>query len=204
MRRLVAVVVLGLAVGVGLALGLRAFRHGPDLPDPAAVATQVREIARLETLEVTLYKKVTFTPGPTAADSVWGDLAGWMRHTFATPRGKAIVFAIARLGFDLSKLDASSVRVQDGEVWVVLPPLRTTVELKPEETEIVGSNLDSAETARLFDLAKVAFEREVAADALLRARARASAERQVRALLLTVGFKAVHVVDALPAGPATT
>ncbi len=191
-------------MGLGLALGLRAFRRGPDLPDPAAVATQVREIARLETLEVNLYKKVTFTPDPTAADSAWGDLAGWMRHTFATPRGKAIVFAIARLGFDLTKLDASSVKVQDREVWVVLPPLRTTVELKPEETEIVGSNLDSGETARLFDLAKVAFEREVAADALLRARARASAERQIRALLVTLGFRAVHVVDALPGGPAST
>src|SRR5512138_260664 len=133
MRRLLALLVLGLAVGLGLALGLRAFRRGPDLPDPAAVATQIREIARLETLEVTLYKKVSFTPEPSAADSVWGDVSGWMRHTFATPRGKAIVFAIARLGLDLSRLDASSVKVQDREVFVVLPPLRAVVELKPDE-----------------------------------------------------------------------
>ena len=204
MRRLLALLVLGLAVGLGLGLGLRALRRGPALPDPPAVATQIREIARLETLEVTLYKKVSFAPDPAAADSVWGDLAGWMRHTFATPRGKAIVFAIARLGLDLHKLDASSVKVADQEVWVVLPPLRTVVELQPDETEVIGSNLDSAETARLFELAKAAFEREVAADALLRAKARASAERQVRALLLTLGFKAVHFVDALPGGPATT
>jgi hypothetical protein len=127
-----------------------------------------------------------------------------MRHTFATPRGKAIVFAIARLGFDLQKLDASSVKVDGREVWVVMPPLRTVVELRPEDTEVIGSNLDSAETARLFELAKVAFEREVAADALLRERARASAERQVRALVATLGFEAVHFVDALPRGPATT
>lgn len=204
MRRLLALLVLGLAVGLGLGLALRAFRRAPALPDPPAVVTQIREIARLETLEVTLYKKVSFAPEPSAADSVWGDLAGWMRHTFAAPRGKAIVFAIARLGLDLSRLDASSVKVQDREVFVVLPPLRTTVELKPEDTEVVGSNLDSAETARLFELAKVAFEREVAADALLRAKARASAERQVRALLLTLGFRAVHFVDVLPGGPATT
>jgi hypothetical protein len=203
MRRLLALLVLGLAVGLGLGLALRALRP-PRLPDPAAVATQVREVARLETLEVSLYKKVTFEPEPAPAGSAWGDVAGWMRHTFATPRGKAIVFAVARLGFDLTKLDASSVKVQDGEVWVVLPPLRTVVELKPDETEIIGSNLDSAETARLFELAKVAFEREVAADALLRARAQASAERQVRALLVTLGFRAVHFVDALPSGPATT
>lgn len=204
MRRLLALLVLGLALGLGLGVALRAFRRGPELPDPPAVATQIREIARLETLEVQLYKKVTFAPEPQPSDSAWGEVAGWMRHTFAAPRGKAIVFAIARLGLDLSRLDASSVKVADGEVWVVLPPLRTTVELRPEETEVMGSNLDSAETARLFDLAKVAFEREVEADAALRKKARDSAERQVRALLVTLGFRAVHFVDALPAGPAST
>ena len=69
---------------------------------------------------------------------------------------------------------------------------------------MIGSNLDSAETARLFELAKVAFEREVESDAVLRAKARKSAEREVRALLVTLGFRAVHFVDALPSGPATT
>jgi hypothetical protein len=203
MRRLLSLLLLGLSIGVGLGLALRAFRRAPEVPDPPAVLTQIREVARLETLEVTLYKKVSFAPEPSPADSLWGDVAGWMRHTFSAPRGKAIVFAVARLGLDLSKLDASSVKVEDREVYVVLPPLRAVVELRPEDTEIVGSNLDSAETARLFDLAKVAFQREVEADAALRAKARAAAERQVRALLVTLGFKAVHFVDALP-GPATT
>src|SRR5512141_2068632 len=129
MRRLLALLVLGVAVGLGLGLALRAFRRAPELPDPPAVATQIREIARLETLEVTLYKKVTFAPGPSAADSVWGDLAGRMRHTFAAPRGEAIVFAIARLGLGLARLGASPVQVRVREAYVVLPPLRTTVEL---------------------------------------------------------------------------
>ncbi len=204
MRRLLSLLVLGLALGLGLGVALRAFRRAPEPPDPPAVVTQIREIARLETLEVSLYKKVTFAPEPSPADSAWGEMAGWMRHTFATPRGKAIVFAIARLGLDFSKLDASSVKVQDREVWVVLPPLRVSIELEPDETEVIGSNLDSAETARLFELAKVAFEREVASDALLRAKARKSAERQVHALLVTLGFRAVHFVDALPGGPAST
>ena len=203
MRRLLALLALGLAVGVGLGLALRAFRRAPELPDPPAVATQIREIARLETLEVALYKKITFTPEPEEAGSLWGDVGGWIRHTLHAPRGKAIVFATARLGLDLSKLDGSSVRVQEREVFVVLPPLRAVVELRPDETEIIGSNLDSAETARLFELAKVAFEREVEADRGLRERARASAERQVRALLVTLGFAAVHFVDALPGRPAS-
>jgi hypothetical protein len=204
MRRLASLLVLGLAIGAGLGLALRAGRRAPALPDPPSIVTRVREVARLETLEVALYKKVSFAPEPTEAETFWGDVSGWLRHTFRAPRGKAIVFARARLGLDLSRLDASSVRVADREVWVVLPPIQTTVELRPEETEIIGSNLDSAETARLFDLAKVAFEREVDADRALRERARASAERQVRALLVTLGFTAVHFVEALPAGPAST
>jgi hypothetical protein len=203
MRRLLSLLLLGLAIGAGLALALRAVRRAPALPDPPAVATQIRDVARLETLEVTLYKKVAFAPDPVAADSLWGDVAGWLRHTFRTPRGKAIVFATARLGLDLSKLDASAVRVQEREVYVVLPPLRAVVELRPGDTEIIGSNLDSAETAGLLDLAKTAFEREVEADRALRERARASAERQVRALLVTLGFAAVHFVEALPGAPAT-
>jgi hypothetical protein len=204
MRRLLALVLLGLAVGVGLGLALRAGRRAtPALPDPPAVATRIREVARLETLEVTLYKKVSFSPDPVPADSLWGDVAGWLRHTFRTPRGKAIVFAVARLGLDLSRLDRSAVRVDGREVWVVLPPLRVTVELRPDETEVIGSNLDSAETARLFELAKAAFERQVEADQALRTKARDSAERQVRALLVTLGFSSVHVVDALPGAPAS-
>ncbi len=203
MRRLAILVLVALALGAGLGFALRIGRRDPALPDPPAVAMRIREVARLETLEVALYKKVTFAPEPSEAESLWGDVAGWLRHTFRAPRGKAIVFADAHLGLDLSGLDARSVRVSGREVWVVLPAVRATVELRPAETEVIGSNLDSAETARLLDLAKVAFEREVAADRGLRERARASAERQIHALLATLGFVDVHFVDALPSTPAT-
>ncbi len=203
MRRLAVILLAALAVGVGAGLALRLGRRGPELPDPPAVAVRLREVARLETLEVVLYKKVTFAPDPTEAGSFWGDVSGWLRHTFREPRGKAIVFATAHLGLDLSRLDASAVRVEGRDILVALPPVRATVELRPEETEIIGSNLDSAETARLFDLAKAAFEREVEADSALRARARSSAERQLRALLVTLGFSTIRFVDVLPSGTAT-
>jgi hypothetical protein len=202
-RRAFLLVLLALAGGLGLGLGLRLAHRPPALPDPPAVAVRIREVARLETLDVALYKKVTFAPEPSEGETLWRDVSGWLRHTFSAPRGKAIVFADAHLGLDLSRLDASSVAVSGREVWVVLPPLRTTVELRPGETEVIGSNLDSAETARLLELAKAAFEREVEADRGLRERARASAERQIRALLATLGFGAVHFVDALPRVPAT-
>jgi hypothetical protein len=156
----------------------------------------IREVARLETLEVRLWKKVSFAPEPAEAGSLWGDVAGWLRHTFRRPEGKAIVFADARLGLDLSRLQASSVRVDGARVEVVLPPLDVKVALRPGETEIVGSNLDSAETARLLELAQQAFEREVRADRALQERARASAERAIRALLVNLGFTRVEFVEA--------
>ena len=85
-------------------------------------------------------------------------------------------------------------------VFLVLPALKVTVELKPGETEIIGSNLDSKETAELLALAKMAFEREVAASAELRRRAGAGAERAIRSLLLGLGFAEVRFVDVLPGG----
>jgi hypothetical protein len=203
MRRALLVAVVALLGGLGLGLGLRLARRGPELPDPPAVAVRIREVARLETLDVALYKKVTFAPDPAEAETLWQDVAGWLRHTLRTPRGKAIVFADAHLGLDLARLDASSVRVAGREVWVMLPPVRATVELRPGETEVIGSTLDSAETARLLELARAAFVREVEADRGLRERARASAERQVGALLATLGFSAVHFVESLPVVPAS-
>jgi hypothetical protein len=146
---------------------------------------------------------VTFSPDPVEGETLWSDVSGWLRHTFRTPRGKAIVFADAHLGLDLGRLDASSIRVAGSEIWLVLPPVRVSVELRPGETEVIGSNLDSAETARLLELAREAFLREVSADRALRERARTSAERQIRGLLATLGFTGVHFVDALPASPAS-
>jgi hypothetical protein len=200
-RRLLLAAVFALALGAGLGVALRLGAPRPaPLPDPPSVVTAVREMARLETLEVRLWKKVSFAPEPEPAGSFWGDLRGWIRHTVNPPRGRAIVFADARVGLDLGRLDGSSLRVVGREVWVVLPPLRTTVELRPGDTEIIGSNLDSAETAKLLQLAKDAFEREVGADRALAERARGSAERAIRGLVLGLGFSAVRFVDVLPAG----
>ena len=202
-RRLLALLVLGLAAGGGAVLAWRLLGPPPaPLPDPPAVVERVREVARLETLEVQLYKKVSFEPEPRPAGSFWGEVAAWARYTLRPPRGKAIVFAVGHLGLDLDRLGPASLRVAGREAWVVLPPVAVTVELQPGETEVIGSNLDSAETARLFQLAKHAFERELAADERLRSRARDSARRAIEGLLLGLGFTAVHVVDRLPEVPA--
>lgn len=205
-KRLVLLAVFGLFLGAG-AVG--AFKYLPErrrpLPDPPAVATQIREVARLETLDVSVYKKVRFAPDPEASgsDSLWGDVFAWAKYTLRGAEGRAVVFATAHLGLDLDRFGADSVLVVGRNALVVLPPIKVQVELLPGETEVIGSNLDSQETARLFDKAKGAFEREVRADPALNRRARESAQRAIRALLVTLGFEQVQFVEALPKASAT-
>lgn len=195
MRALLKLLLLGLAIGAGAVLAARLLGPGrPPPPDAPAVVEKVREVARLEALQVSLYKKVSFAPEPAEAGSLWGDLAGWLRHAVARPQGKAIVFAEARLGLDLGRLRPGDVTVRGREAAIALPPIEVVVELKPGETEIIGSNLDSAETARLLELARRAFEQEVRADRRLQERARRAAEQALAALLLRAGLEKVEFV----------
>jgi hypothetical protein len=195
-----------LAVALSLAALLGWFvasRRAPaPLPDTPAVVQRIRDVARLETLDVALYKKIDFAPDPQPSDSVWGAVAQWARHTLRPPRGKAIVFADAHLSIDLRKLDERTLRAQGHRVQAVLPRTETRIELRPGETEVIGSNLDSAETALLLEQAKGAFQRAVDADAGLQERARESARRALRVLLLQLGFSEVEFVSELPRGQA--
>jgi hypothetical protein len=170
----------------------------PRLPDVPALVVKVREVARLQTLDVSLYKKIDFSPDPKPSGSTWGDVVQWASYSVRPPRGRAIVFAEAHLGLDLAKLDAGSLRATGRRVEVVLPRVDVQVELKPSETEVIGSNLSSTQTAELFERARVAFERDVAADERLKARARASAEQSLRSLFVGLGFREVEFVKELP------
>lgn len=201
MRRLVLVLV-GIALGLAGGMALAAWYFAPKpraLPDGPAVITQMREVARLETLELEVYKKLSFAPDPPQpSDSTWQNVVSWARYNLRDPHGRAILFAKVHLGLDLQKIDADHVRVERDRVLLVLPPVTSEVELEPGQTEIIDSNLDSAETARLLEEAKSAFARDVQADARLRERARASGERALRGLLLSLGFREVQVVESLP------
>lgn len=194
-------VLLGIVAGA-LGAGLLLRSSSPALPDTASVVEQMREVARLETLEVALYKKVSFSPEPKATDALWKDVVNWAAYTLQNPHGRAIVFADAHLGFDFQRLGPSNLHVAGTKVHVVLPPMDVRVALRPGETEVIDSNLDSAQTAQLLEKARLAFEKDVRADARLQQRARDSAERALRALLLTLGYREVVFVDRLPTGTA--
>jgi hypothetical protein len=170
----------------------------PPPPPTPLVIERMREVARLETLDIQVYKKVAYAPDPMPTGAIWSDVLAWARQALIPSRGKAIVFGTVHLGLDLSKLDAQHLRVTGQRVEVVLPPLQVRAELKPGETEVIASNLDSLQTAQLLQLAREAFERETLATPDLRQRAVGSAQRALTGLLLSLGFREVVFVDSLP------
>ncbi|HZX97737.1 MAG TPA: DUF4230 domain-containing protein [Myxococcales bacterium] len=202
MRNVLAAAALLLAFALGAGVVWHFTHREAKLPDAPALILKVREVARLETLDVSLYKKIDFSPDPREQSTVWGALAQWASYSVRPPQGRAIVFAVAHLGVDLRKLDEGSLRVSGRTVEVVLPRVQTQVELQPAETEIIGSNLDSKQTAQLFEHARNAFEAEAAGDKGLQERARESARQSLRSLFVGLGFTEVLFVDKLSAEPA--
>jgi hypothetical protein len=198
-RSLLSLALGGVAVLAGLTLVLWTGQRGPSrLPDGPTVIERMREVARLETLDVNVYKKVHYEPEPLPSGSVWRDVYAWAKAILAPSHGRAIVFGTVHVGLDLSRLDVHSLAIHRGRVEVVLPPLQTHAEVRPGETEVIDSNLGSADTSQLLELARVAFEQDARADGPLQARARDAAERALRGLLLTLGFSEVRFVEALP------
>src|SRR5256886_17384856 len=158
MRNLLAVAALLLAFVFGAAVVWHFTHREPRLPDAPALVLKIREVARLETLDVSLYKKIDFSPDPREQATAWSSLVQWASYTVRPPRGRAIVFAVAHLGLDLRKLDTASLRVEARRVEVVLPRVQTQVELRPAEVEVIGSEPESGQTAPPFERARHAFE----------------------------------------------
>ena len=200
--RAVPLVIAGLVFGAGITWMLGHRVVSPAAPPTPLVIERMREVARLETLDLAVYKKISYAPEPMPTGALWSDVLAWARSSLFPTRGRAIVFGTVHLGVDVSKLDAGRLRIQGSRVEIALPPLQAQVELRPGETEVIASNLSSAETAQLMELAKTAFEREVMADPALQARARGSAQRALRGLLLSMGFREVVFVDSVGAAGA--
>lgn len=196
MRRLgwflMAVLLLG-ALGVGVGVGLRGMRRDPE-PDPAAMIERLREIARLETLEVHVSKTVSYVPDPPPPKSLAEDVLTWATWTISPREGRAIVSATGRIGLDVARLEVSSIGA--GVVLVRLPRLVTTIELDPGATEIIRSNLDSMQTALLFEKGVRAVAFEIDRDARLHERARESAKTALERVLRAAGAREVRFVDA--------
>jgi hypothetical protein len=201
MKRTLTVLVSGMALGATAAVAapkLLPAQVKQEYPDVSAVIEKVREVARLETLEVNIYKKVSFEPDPEPGRTRLNDLVNWATQVVAPPKGRAVVFATAHLGVDLKRITPECMRVHNGVVSLVLPPVVTRVELRPGETEVIASNLNNVQLTRLLEHAQLAMQRDVAWDAQLSQRARQSTERALRAFLTGMGFRDVRFVEEQP------
>jgi hypothetical protein len=199
MRKLLVVFCLGVIAGIGAIVASRFVNLRPPSVAEPALVLRMREVARLETLDLTLYRKIDFAPDPKSAPGLWSELATWVRYSVHPPQGKVIVFAEAHVGIDLARLGAQGLRVQGGTIYMVSPPLRVTIELRPAETEVIASSLDSAETAELLEKARAAFQHDVEQDVLVMQKARGAAERALTALVRELGYSELRLVEALPA-----
>ena len=101
MRNLLAVLALMLAFALGGLVVWHFTQRHPAVPDAPALILKIREVARLESLDVSLYKKIDFRPDPREEKTMWGAVAQWAAYSVRPPRGRAIVFAVAHLGVDL-------------------------------------------------------------------------------------------------------
>ncbi len=161
--------------------------------EPPAVIERIRDVQRLEVLEVTVHKKVTFAPDPKPEPTLLAGVWAYARETVAPRRGKALVFANARFFVDLRRLKPEQVQVRGDAVTIELPEPEVEANVLPGETEIIASNLDSEGTAALLETAELELKASVQHDAKLRTRARDAAARTLTGLLKGLGFRKVTI-----------
>lgn len=187
-----------LTVG-GVAAGALLFHQSVRVfsrPEPGALVEQVKEIARLQTLEVRLTTAVEHVPDPKLASTFTGQLLSWVTYNLRPKKGRALVSGVARLSFDFSQLDASAFRFDKKRVTLMLPPMRTTVDVDLERTQIIASNLNSARTSELFEKGRRSLQMQVEQNQTLQNQARQSARNALQALLTGAGFDEVVFVDS--------
>lgn len=80
------------------------------LPDPATYINEVRALARLETIQYSIEKVITAEIGQGTFDFLFGDRVLFVAH--------GVVIA----GIDMEKIGPDHLRIENGVLYVTLPP----------------------------------------------------------------------------------
>ena len=157
------------------------------LPDPVTIIREVRSLSRLETATYTVEKIITAESQQGPFAFLFGDRLILVAH------GQVIA------GVDLAKLQESDISVdEEGRVDVVLPKAEVFVTALDSEqsyvfhrdTGVIGMKVDLETEARQAaeeEILKAALE-----DGILEM-AQGNAKSYIRHLILTLGFKEVHI-----------
>jgi hypothetical protein len=123
------------------------------IPDPVTYITEVRALARLETIQYSVEKVITAEIGQGAFGFLFGDKLLFVAH------GKVIA------GIDMAKLNPEDMRFENGVLYVKLPP-----------SEVFIATLDN-EKSYVYDRETGALTR---GDQNLETTARQAAEEEIR------------------------
>ncbi len=131
------------------------------IPDPVTIITEVRAVARLETIQYTVEKVITAQTNQGALESLFGDRLLFVGH--------GVVIA----GIDMQKINPEDLWLQDGVLYVRLP-----------EAEILVATLDN-DKSYVYDRQTGIFRDP---DPNLETAARQVAEQEIRKAALEDGI----------------
>lgn len=162
------------------------------LPNPITIIYEIRSLARLETIQYTLEKVITVEEGQGNLGFLFGDRLLFVGH------GTVIA------GVDLARLRPQDLWVEDGFLFVRLPPAEIfVVDLDNEKSYVYDRNTGMLTRGdiNIEKTARISAEKEIAQAAIedgILNQARENAESYLSRLLRGLGYSDVIFVDATP------
>jgi hypothetical protein len=171
-----------LSSGVGTQVAQLLHPTPTVLPNPQTIIYQVRTLARLETIQYTVEKVITAETGQGVFGLLFGDRLLFVAHGYVIA------------GIDMKKLLPDDLRVEDGILYVELPPAEIFMSTLDNEKSYVYDRETGILTqgdVNLETLARQAAEDEIREAALedgILEQAQANAEAYLYRLLRSLGF----------------
>jgi hypothetical protein len=162
------------------------------LPNPVTILSEVRSLARLETIQYTVEKVITAEVGQGSFGFLFGDRLLFVAH------GEVIA------GVDLEKLEPQHLEVRDGVLYVQLPEAEVFVASLDNERSYVYDRTRGALTrgdTNLETAARRVAEQEIASTALeggVLDIAQDNAESFLYRLFTNVGYNEVIFLEPFP------
>ncbi|MBV6395294.1 MAG: hypothetical protein HFACDABA_00869 [Anaerolineales bacterium] len=122
------------------------------IPDPVTYITEIRSLARLETIQYTVEKVITAEQGQGTFSFLFGDKLLFVAHGFVIA------------GIDMSKIEPQHMRYEGGVLYVTLPPAEVFVATLNNEKSYVydrETGILSQGVVDLETLARQAAEQEI-------------------------------------------
>ncbi len=159
------------------------------LPDPQTVIYQIRTLARLETIQYSVEKVITAETGQGVLSTLFGDRLLFVAHGYVVA------------GIDMNKLFPGDMRVEEGILYVELPPAEIFMATLDNDKSYVYDRETGILTKgdmNLETLARQAAEDEIQEaaqeDGILE-QAQENAEAYLYRLLRSLGYVDVIFID---------